>query len=81
MELFLELDADDSQLDCPFVFASAKAGIASLDEDELGTDMTPLFETILDYIPAPEGDPEAGTQMLISTIDYNNMSAVSVSVR
>ena len=71
LELFLELDADDSQLDCPFVFASAKAGIASLDEDELGTDMTPLFETILDYIPAPEGDPEAGTQMLISTIDYN----------
>ena len=59
------------QLDCPFVFASAKAGIASLDEDEPGTDMTPLFETILDYIPAPEGDPEAGTQMLISTIDYN----------
>ena len=71
LELFLELDADDSQLDCPFVFASAKAGIASLDEDELGTDMTPLFETILDYTPAPEGDPEAGTQMLISTIDYN----------
>ena len=71
LELFLELDADDSQLDCPFIFASAKAGIASLDEDELGSDMTPLFETILDYIPAPEGDPEAGTQVLISTIDYN----------
>ena len=71
LELFLELDADDSQLDCPFVFASAKAGIASLEEDELGSDMTPLFETILDYIPAPQGDPEAGTQVLISTIDYN----------
>ncbi|MBO5030494.1 MAG: translational GTPase TypA [Lachnospiraceae bacterium] len=71
LELFLELDADDSQLDCPFVFASAKAGIASLEEDEPGVDMTPLFETILDYIPAPEGDPEAGTQVLISTIDYN----------
>ena len=71
LELFLELDADDSQLDCPFVFASAKAGIASLDEGEMGSDMTPLFETILDYIPAPEGDPEAGTQVLISTIDYN----------
>lgn len=71
LELFLELDADDSQLDCPFVFASAKAGIASLDEGETGVDMTPLFETILDYIPAPEGDPEAGTQVLISTIDYN----------
>ena len=71
LELFLELDADDAQLDCPFIFASAKAGIASLDEDEMGSDMTPLFETILDYIPAPEGDPEAGTQVLISTIDYN----------
>ncbi|MCD8037518.1 MAG: translational GTPase TypA [Lachnospiraceae bacterium] len=71
LELFLELDADDSQLDCPFVFASAKSGIASLDENSEGTDMTPLFETILDYIPAPEGDPEAGTQVLISTIDYN----------
>ncbi len=71
LELFLELDADDAQLDCPFIFASAKAGIASLDADELGTNMEPLFETILEYIPAPEGDPELGTQMLISTIDYN----------
>lgn len=72
LELFLELDADDSQLDCPFVFASAKSGVASLEEDTPGSDMTPLFETILDYIPAPEGDPEAGTQVLISTIDYND---------
>ncbi len=72
LELFLELDADDSQLDCPFVFASAKSGIASLEEDAQGSDMTPLFETILDYIPAPEGDPDAGTQVLISTIDYND---------
>ncbi len=71
LELFLELDADDSQLDCPFVFASAKAGTATLDEDGSGVDMTPLFETILDYIPAPEGDPDSGTQVLISTIDYN----------
>lgn len=71
LELFLELDADDSQLDCPFVYASAKTGIASLEEDAAGVDMTPLFETILDYIPAPEGDPDAGTQVLISTIDYN----------
>ena len=62
LELFLELDADDSQLDCPFVYASAKAGIASLDADEMGTDMEPLFETILNYIPAPEGDPDAATQ-------------------
>ena len=71
LELFLELDADDAQLDCPFIFASAKSGIASLDADEPGTNMEPLFETILDYIPAPEGDPELGTQLLISTIDYN----------
>ncbi len=71
LELFLELDADDAQLDCPFIFASAKSGIASLDMDEQGTSMVPLFETIIDYIPAPEGDPDEGTQVLISTIDYN----------
>ena len=71
LELFLDLEADDAQLDCPFVFASAKSGIASLDMDTPGTDMMPLFETILNYIPAPCGDPDAGTQVLISTIDYN----------
>nr|WP_318684743.1 translational GTPase TypA [uncultured Acetatifactor sp.] len=71
LELFLELDADDSQLDCPFVYASAKAGVASLNSDQPGSSMEPLFETILNYIPAPEGDPDAGTQVLISTIDYN----------
>ena len=71
LELFLDLDADDSQLDCPFVFASAKAGTATLDMAKPGQNMEPLFETILDYIPAPEGDPDAGTQVLISTIDYN----------
>ena len=71
LELFLELDADEAQLDCPFVFASAKTGTASFDANEPGQNMIPLFETILDYIPAPEGDPEAGTQVLISTIDYN----------
>ncbi len=71
LELFLDLDADESQLDCPFVFASAKTGTASLNMDEPGVNMIPLFETILDYIPAPVGDPEAGTQVLISTIDYN----------
>lgn len=71
LELFMDLDADDEQLDCPFVFASAKNGYASLSLDEQGENMLPLFETILDYVPAPEGDPEAGTQVLISTIDYN----------
>ena len=71
LELFMDLDASDEQLDCPFIFASAKAGYAMRSLDEEPKDMTPLFETILDYIPAPEGDPEAGTQVLISTIDYN----------
>lgn len=71
LELFLDLDADDAQLDCPFVFASAKAGSATLNLTVKNKDMKPLFDTILDYIPAPEGDPEEGTQVLISTIDYN----------
>lgn len=71
LELFLDLDASEEQLDCPFVFASAKAGTATLDLDTPGTDMVSLFETILNYIPAPQGDPDAGTQVLISTIDYN----------
>ncbi len=71
LELFMDLDASNEQLDCPFVFASAKNGQASLDYETPGKDMVPLFEAILDYIPAPKGDPEAGTQVLISTIDYN----------
>ncbi|WP_394914876.1 translational GTPase TypA [uncultured Robinsoniella sp.] len=71
LELFMDLDASDEQLDCPFLYASAKAGHAVLDMTDEAKDMTPLFETILDYIPAPEGDPEAPTQVLISTIDYN----------
>lgn len=71
LELFIELDASDEQLDCPFVFASAKTGVAILELDETPESMQPLFETILEYIPAPEGDLDAGTQLLISTIDYN----------
>ena len=71
LELFIDLDANEEQLDCPFIYASAKEGIASYSADEPGKDMVPLFDTILDYIPAPEGDPDAGTQVLISTIDYN----------
>lgn len=71
LELFIDLDANEDQLDCPFVFASAKEGVASLNMDDKMTDMQPLFETILNYIPAPEGDPDANTQVLISTIDYN----------
>ncbi|MCI9489032.1 translational GTPase TypA [Lachnospiraceae bacterium 48-42] len=71
LELFMDLDASDEQLDCPFVYASAKSGVAVLDLTDEERDMKPLFETILDYIPAPEGDPDADTQVLISTIDYN----------
>lgn len=71
LELFIDLDADEKQLDCPFVFASAKEGTATLDLEDENNDMIPLFETILNYIPAPVGDPDAGTQVLISTIDYN----------
>lgn len=71
LELFMDLDASDEQLDCPFVYASARDGYAMLDLNDERKDMTPLFETIIDYIPAPTGDPEANTQVLISTIDYN----------
>lgn len=71
LELFMDLDASDEQLDCPFVYASAKAGHAILDLTDEPENMIPLFETILDYIPAPEGDPDTDTQVPISTIDYN----------
>ncbi|MDF2801524.1 MAG: GTP-binding protein TypA [Anaerocolumna sp.] len=71
LELFIELDATDDQLDCPFVFASAKSGVAILELDDSQENMQPLFQTIINYIPAPEGDPEEHTQVLISTIDYN----------
>lgn len=71
LELLLDLEATDEQLDCPFVYASAKDGVAKRNMDDEAVDMAPLFETIIDYIPAPEGDPDADTQVLISTIDYN----------
>ena len=71
LELLIDLGASDDQLDCPFIYASARDGYATYNEDDEPKDMTPFFETILDYIPAPEGDPDAGTQVLISTIDYN----------
>ena len=71
LELFMDLDASDEQLDCPFIFASARDGYAMRNLNDERKDMTPLFETIIDYIPAPTGDPDANTQVLISTIDYN----------
>lgn len=71
LELFMDLDATDEQLDCPFIFSSARSGYAMLDLNDTPENMGPLFETIINYIPAPEGDPDADTQLLISTIDYN----------
>ncbi len=73
LELFMELDATDEQLDSPFVFASAKMGKAALTPEEAldAPDMKPLFDTIIEHIPAPEGDPDADLQMLVTTIDYN----------
>ena len=71
LELLMDLDASDEQLDCPFIFASAKAGFAIRDLNDKRENMVPLFETILEHIPAPEGDPEAGTRVLVSTIHYH----------
>ena len=70
-DLMIDLGADESQLDTPVVYASARAGTATLDPNVPSKDLRPLFETILKYIPAPKGDPDAPVQMLISTIDYN----------
>ena len=71
LELLMDLDATDQQLECPFIFASARGGWAKTSLEDEGKDMKPLFEAIINHIPAPEGDPEAPTQILISTIDYN----------
>ena len=71
LELLIDLGASDEQLDCPFVYASARGGFAKKELDDPEVDMSPLFETIISYIPEPEGDPDADTQVLISTIDYN----------
>ena len=71
LELFMDLDASDEQLDCPFIYASAKMGMSGKDPDKLENSMIPLFDAIVNYIPAPEGDFDAGCQVLISTIDYN----------
>ncbi|MBE6002846.1 MAG: translational GTPase TypA [Lachnospiraceae bacterium] len=71
LELMMDLNASDEQLDCPFLYASSKEGFAKAKLEDESKDMEPLFQAILDYIPAPEGDVEADTQMLISTIDYN----------
>ncbi|MCD7990488.1 MAG: translational GTPase TypA [Clostridia bacterium] len=71
LELMMDLDATDEQLDCPFIYASARGGFAKYKIEDPEVDMSPLFETIINHIPAPEGDPDVETQVLISTIDYN----------
>ena len=71
LELLLDLDATPEQLDSPMLFCSARQGIASYSPDVPGTDLKPLFDTILSYIPAPEADLDQPFQMLVSAIDYN----------
>ncbi len=71
LELLIDLDANDEQLESPTLFCSGRAGTASIVPHENGTDLRPLFDTIVDYIPAPEGEPEDGLQILVSSIDYN----------
>lgn len=71
LELLLDLDVNDKQLECPFIFASAREGFAKYKLEDESDNMIPLFETIINHIPAPEGDAEAPLQLLISTIDYN----------
>ena len=72
LELLIDLNASDEQLDSPMLYCSGRAGTASTSPDVAGVDLKPLFDTILDYIPAPEGDAEGELQMLISSIDYND---------
>lgn len=71
LELLLDLDASEEQLESPILFCSGRSGTASLSQYEAGTDLVPLFDTILNYIPAPEGDPDDELQLLVSSIDYN----------
>ena len=71
LELLMDLDATDEQLDSPMLFCSGRAGTASYSPEEAGTDLVPLFETIMDYIPAPEGDEMGELQLLVSSVDYN----------
>ncbi|MBQ9161742.1 MAG: translational GTPase TypA [Clostridia bacterium] len=72
LELLLDLDANDEQLDFPFLYCSGRDGTATRSPDEEGVDLTPLFETIVDYVPAPEGEPDEPLQLLVSSIDYND---------
>jgi GTP-binding protein len=70
--LFIDLEATHEQLDAPFLYTSSRAGTATTDLDKPGTDLTPLFQCILDYVPEPNGDPEGPFQMLVSTLDFSS---------
>ncbi len=72
LELLMDLNATDEQLDSPMLYCSGRAGTASTDPSVPGTDLKPLFDTILNYIPAPQGNPDADLQLLVSSIDYND---------
>ena len=71
LELLLDLDASEEQIDSPVIFCSGRLGLSSYDPDQMGTDFKPLFNKILEHIPAPEGDPDGELQVLVSSIDYN----------
>jgi len=72
LELLIDLDASDEQLDSPVIYASGRSGVATTDWHKPGEDLRPLFDCIMEHIPAPEGDPDEPLQLLISTIDYND---------
>ena len=72
LELLLDLDATDEQFNSPTIFCSGRQGTASYSADTPGTDLVPLFDTIVDYIPAPQGNVEEPLQLLVSSIDYND---------
>ena len=72
LELLIDLGADDEQIDSPMLYCSGRSGTASYSPDEEGSDLTPLFETILGYMPAPEGDLDGDLQVLVSSVDYND---------
>ncbi len=71
LELLLDLDASEEQIDSPVIFCSGRLGLSSYDPDQMGTDFKPLFDKIIEHIPAPEGDPDGELQVLVSSIDYN----------
>ena len=74
LELILELGQDESLIETPIIYASGRDGCSSTDPNVHGTDLSPLFDAVLEHIPAPEGDPDGELQLLISTIDYRSFT-------